>query len=696
MDKIVTISDAHEAVNGGEVPCAAMISPCRNTIAFFVTVLLLVFTTSTTLAIVVLDFEVDFGGIPNVNSSAVCQSNTDLLSRVLQHNASNNVIRINNHTFHFYGGVNATHVRNAVLVIDGTMRFERNYRNGRPTHRPPPCFLIEKSQNITLTSTNRHQRGLIDGRGSNYWGVPGIGYIILQEHRPRLVRFTLMSNLLIENIIFQDSPYHTLYLETVENVTVRHCSIVARRTPDDGHSLIDLTAFNTDGIDVSGTNVHIHDVDIWTQDDCIAVKDNHYPPYQSTNMLMERVNCSGLGFVVGSIGGSIVRNITFRNSYLHRSVKGLYLKFHRLDQIWKDRNMTGLIEFVTFENITMEEPLQWPLWVGPAQQSDSRRLCHASPCSLCWPQNPIAQCNSVPKAQIRNLTLRNIQINNPKMSPGVILGGSSESHNMIDGVLFDNVRVTKGPLLSQAEVDRMIIFPGLLQPIVDHYVPNDYERQVVKELNQDISNADLFASLLLILNILLLIAFRCCCCSAKKHIVYTPLQPPSDDDNDTDSHSDDNEDSPSTSMKPTNPLHSCYGRVMATLFVFDFVFVVSMYKVARVQPQWKLTDHYFRCSGVTNGIATGGTWPVPFCFANNSTSHPLRILTSMGLDPFVAVPSQRQLWEESALVVLRTMMIITGMAAVVVVLRIYGRLQTKALSTYGRCGPEITHSSRQS
>ena len=33
---------------------------------------------------------------------------------------------------------------------------------------------------------------------------------------------------------------------------IRHCEISARRTDEDGHGLVDLTAFNTDGFDVSG------------------------------------------------------------------------------------------------------------------------------------------------------------------------------------------------------------------------------------------------------------------------------------------------------------------------------------------------------------------------------------------------------------------------------------------------------------
>ena len=53
---------------------------------------------------------------------------------------------------------------------------------------------------------------------------------------------------------------------------IRNCEISARRTDQDHHGIIDLTAFNTDGFDVDGKNVWIHDCTIWDQDDSIAVK----------------------------------------------------------------------------------------------------------------------------------------------------------------------------------------------------------------------------------------------------------------------------------------------------------------------------------------------------------------------------------------------------------------------------------------
>jgi len=438
--------------------------------------LLLLLLSTTVVSSKVLDFLEDFGGIPFDNEEKTCRFNSDLLSRVLQHNASNNTLLFPaNYTFHFVHGIYAKHVNNTKLQLDGTLRFERADLDIDSNHHPfPSCLTIDKSDNVTITSSSR---GLIDGRGPQWWGIPLIGYLQIMENRPRLVRFNQTSNLLIENVILKDSPYHTLYLETVNNVEIRKISIVARRTTEDSHDWIDLSAFNTDGIDVSGHNVWVHDVDIWVQDDCIAVKDSLYENYTSTNMTFERVNASGLGFVIGSIGGSTVNNITFRNSYLHRPVKGIYLKLAKPGSFWEEKNLTGLVQNIQYQNITMEAPTQWPIWIGPAQQADNRDPCFPNPCSLCWPMLPIAKCHVVNKSKYKNITLQNVRINNPKMSPGVLLGNGD---NTIENVVFDSVRVTKGAPVPMARYKLSETFPGLLQPIHDPYVPN-----MVEEVESD-------------------------------------------------------------------------------------------------------------------------------------------------------------------------------------------------------------------
>lgn len=83
-------------------------------------------------------------------------------------------------------------------------------------------------------------------------------------------------------------------------------------------------------------------------------------------MLFENINASGTGLVIGSIGTTHVRNITFRDSYLHRSYKGIFLKFR---DGANNPNNPGIIEDVLYKNITIFESVQWPIWIGPAQQA---------------------------------------------------------------------------------------------------------------------------------------------------------------------------------------------------------------------------------------------------------------------------------------------------------------------------------------
>merc|ERR1712188_758 len=118
-------------------------------------------------------------------------------------------------------------------------------------------------------------------------------------------------------------------------------------------------------------------------------------------------------------------------SIMHNTYKGIYTKF---------RGDGGSIADVTYENIVIENPSQWAIWIGPAQQSDSNRLCAAHPCSICWPMAKRAECGA-PLSQYGNILLRNITINSPKQSPGVILANASMP--MVN-VTFEDVVVNDG------------------------------------------------------------------------------------------------------------------------------------------------------------------------------------------------------------------------------------------------------------
>ena len=108
-----------------------------------------------------LDFLDDFGAIPFDESKEACQHNSDLLARILQHNASNNVLRVPfNQTFYLHHGIAAQGVNNSVIQLDGTLRFQRIDFPDDPHHA---CLKITRTRNFTLTS---NYRGLIDGQGS--------------------------------------------------------------------------------------------------------------------------------------------------------------------------------------------------------------------------------------------------------------------------------------------------------------------------------------------------------------------------------------------------------------------------------------------------------------------------------------------------------------------------------------------------
>jgi polygalacturonase len=208
---------------------------------------------------------------------------------------------------------------------------------------------IENSTGVTWTSSGY---GKLFGNGKSWWGY--VSYLLISENRPRMLNVHNATNLLMEHWHFVESPYWTTYFNDVANLTIRYSSIDNRRNNADDHSLWNLGAFNTDGFDVAGRDIHIHDVDVWNQDDCICVKGINGDSINSKcaeNMLFENIRASGLGLTIGSIGAShahtCVKNITFRNCTMHNTFKGIYLK---------SRPSTGTAEIsnILYEDITIQ------------------------------------------------------------------------------------------------------------------------------------------------------------------------------------------------------------------------------------------------------------------------------------------------------------------------------------------------------
>ena len=143
---------------------------------------------------------------------------------------------------------------------------------------------------------------MVDGNGASWWGY--INYLRYKEDRPKLFTIRNTTNILMEHWHFRQSAYHTTHFDDVKNLEIRFCSVDNRVNQDDSHSLENLSALNTDGIDVQGSNIHIHDSSVWNQDDCFTMIPSDRQSVNShctENVLVENVNASGLGLTVGSI-----------------------------------------------------------------------------------------------------------------------------------------------------------------------------------------------------------------------------------------------------------------------------------------------------------------------------------------------------------------------------------------------------------
>ena len=370
---------------------------------------------------------------------AAAANNTRSLNAALAGLLPGATLAIPNRTFWLAGGVRATGLVNATLRLDGTLRFPAG-RKGWPTE---PCganrmcvqkaILLENARGLTLTSGGA---GTVDGNGAAWWWE--IQYLLHRENRPKLLTLQNATDVLVEDWHFRQSAYHTFHADDVARLEIRRCSVDNRVNAADSHDVENLGALNTDGFDVSGRDIHIHDSTVWNQDDCFTIVPltrSGINAQCTENVLIEDVNASGLGLTVGSIeptpNHACIRNVTFRRANMHHTVKGIYIKAG--SRAHPDPQASAEITDILYENITMEAPEQVPIWIGPAQEADS-----ANACSLAWPElAPLAKCPA-PLQTVRwtNITLRNIRVRDAKVSPGVLFGNGT--HPM-EGVVFDGV-----------------------------------------------------------------------------------------------------------------------------------------------------------------------------------------------------------------------------------------------------------------
>ncbi|OAV96262.1 hypothetical protein PTTG_03469 [Puccinia triticina 1-1 BBBD Race 1] len=195
--------------------------------------------------------------------------------------------------------------------------------------------------------------GAFHGYGDLY--RPG-GNLNHLPQRPRLVRFENCQDVDYSGFNLFDAPLYHLVVALGTNFRIHNFRI----------SSTNIGA--TDGIDVSGTNIHVHDVDIKTGDECVTAKS------PMKGLLVERVSCINTdGCSIGSFGASgkgyIVEDVLYRHVNLTNASNGVVVKTYSSSQ--------GTIRNITFTDFILDNvayPIKFDYTWGETLHKTKRNI----------------------------------------------------------------------------------------------------------------------------------------------------------------------------------------------------------------------------------------------------------------------------------------------------------------------------------
>ena len=167
--------------------------------------------------------------------------------------------------------------------------------------------------------------GTIDGQGTNWWSP-------LASSRPHFIDIGNCTRVLIQNVTLQNPPTFHIYMKSTDvSVTIQGITI---NTPFDSH--------NTDGADITSTNVLIRNCSISTGDDDLEIGGSS----PATDITVS--NCTfgtGHGVSIGSFTQGGVNNLIVSNCSWTGTEYGVKIK--------TDRDRGGVMQNLKYCDLTM-------------------------------------------------------------------------------------------------------------------------------------------------------------------------------------------------------------------------------------------------------------------------------------------------------------------------------------------------------
>ena len=309
----------------------------------------------------------DFGGVANVDTLQAADKNADaLMKAVLYANSSDDrVIEFPDGSVYYLSGVVIDSVMDINFVLNGKIVMQNHIETWNSDATAALYF-----SNCEGIYFNGNGNGVIDGQGTIWWRVEYIGF---SNTRPNIMKYVTCRDIAISNILFLTSPRYSIQMDDCADAVIHDVTIYIDphiKRGLDRHDSVTY-ALNTDGIDLAAFNVTVYNCNITNYDDAIVPK-----PCRSTGKYCQ---CAGdilaynntirysTGLAIGSVPPHVdtncIRNVTFRDTYMYRPLKAIYIKSNPGNQ------GTGVIEDITFQNIFIEQALWWTIYIGPQQQN---------------------------------------------------------------------------------------------------------------------------------------------------------------------------------------------------------------------------------------------------------------------------------------------------------------------------------------
>ncbi|KAB5592023.1 hypothetical protein CTheo_4547 [Ceratobasidium theobromae] len=171
---------------------------------------------------------------------------------------------------------------------------------------------------LTGTSVTFNGNGhTFNGQGEQYWDGKGSSGTTKPHPMMKIKSSGTFTNLVVKNSPQQCFSFGNDAALVVSKVTVDNSDGDAANSLSDG----DPAGHNTDGFDVSVSNLTIEDSTVHNQDDCLAIN-------KGSNIIFQRNTCTGgHGISVGSISSDVtVSGVQILNNVVTNNDNGLRIK----------------------------------------------------------------------------------------------------------------------------------------------------------------------------------------------------------------------------------------------------------------------------------------------------------------------------------------------------------------------------------